>query len=297
VARVSGSKDYISMALGLITEASPLAAPEGSTFDEQNFVLDMNQGIRKRRKGYANPVSDFSKTVPGSTASRVLDTVYWRQENIYVAVLTFEGTQETWLRFHSNDASFTFLDEFRIAFQTTVSVFVSEVRGGLVLTGNGTVSPLEPLFIERLSTGTGNIYGVDLFIRDFELLEDSLSVSERPSTLSDEHRYNLLNAGWYAERRLESSGSLGDPIADFFSETGEYPSNADVAQLGLKTDSDGNEEFSPDTLVEISVGNSEASRGHYVYDIEDFERNDRLTDPTEDGTVDSSLTLLGTVTL
>ena len=33
--RVSGSKDYVSLAQGLITEASPLSFPENATADEQ----------------------------------------------------------------------------------------------------------------------------------------------------------------------------------------------------------------------------------------------------------------------
>ena len=77
----------------------------------------------------------------------------------------------------------------------------------------------------------------------------------------------------------------------------QYPSNADIAQLGLKADSSGNEEFSADTLNEIVLGNTEAPRGHYVYNINSFDRNTRLASPSTDGTADSSLTLQTTVNL
>lgn len=380
MARAAGSKDYISLATGLITETSPLNAPEGSTSDELNFLLDLNGGIRKRRRGYENTLTDFTKSVTDSESARIVKTVYWKEAEVIAVFLEFSvsgGTYETWVRFHESDSSKALISEYKLYDDATTSLFVSEVRGSLVITGNGVLSGVDPLLIVK-EGNTAEIYQISLFVRDFELVDDGLQISGRPATLSDEHKYNLFNAGWYAQRKLESTGKLGDPLEEFSSESGtrnisitfvaddtlegiddlslasleagdsitvsdsvsndgtytvesteiyssspqlvrivvtgtgivnesavtvtlevpqQYPSNADIPQLGLKTDADGNEEFSADTLNETVLGNTEAPRGHYVYDIENFDRNVRLASPGTDGTVDSTLTLLTTVSL
>lgn len=294
--RVAGSKDHISLAGGLVTEASPLAAPDGTTSDELNFLLEMNQGIRRRRKGYKNQNSDFTKTVSGATSSKILDTVYWREEDLFIVCISFAGADETWVRFHSNNSTYTYRGEYQIASSELTSVSISEVRGDIIITGEASGTPSDPILL-TLDSSTLSVYSIDIYIRDFELVEDGLRISERPASLSLDHRYNLLNAGWYAERRLASTGAKGNTYTDFFGSQGVYPSNADISQIGLKVDEDGNEEFDPDTLVETPLGNSEAPRGHYVFNIEGYDRTARVGDSDNDGTVDSTLTLLGTVSL
>ena len=83
--RASGSKDYISLAQGLITEASPLAFPENSTSDELNFVLNKDGLIRARRKGLQavrteNNISD--------TTSVLENVYYWRAPDVFLLVFT-----------------------------------------------------------------------------------------------------------------------------------------------------------------------------------------------------------------
>jgi hypothetical protein len=53
-----------------------------------------------------------------------------------------------------------------------------------------------------------------LYFRDFDLIDDGLSVSNRPGSLTDEHTYNLYNAGWYADRK-NASGEFVDPLSLF----------------------------------------------------------------------------------
>ena len=234
MARVQGSKDIISLANGLITEASPLAAPEGSTSDELNFTFELNQGIRKRRSGFQNLNSDFTKNVAGSTGCTMLNSVYWKEHDLFAVVLAFAGANETWIRFHSNDSTYTYKGEFQLTSTELTTAYVSEVRGSLVITGDASGTPTNPLFIERLDSGTTNFYTVSIFIRDFELLGDSSSISNRPATLNEEHDYNLKNSGWYALRPTEDSSTPVDVQAYVFTQKGVYPSNADVPQVGLR---------------------------------------------------------------
>lgn len=284
--RASGSKEYISLVGGLITEASPLNFPENSTSDELNFLLDVDGGIRKRRDGFANITSDFAVS-----GGKVVHIAYWQKPNLVLVFL--KVGPDTVVKIHKNDSVFTFVDDYTISTTTdTVEVAVNTELVNIVTQGR------KPLLLEYRETTTQVlVYDVDLYLRDFELVDDGLRMSERPSTLSDNHKYNLLNAGWYAQRRLESSGADGDPIADFFSSEGVYPSNADLALLGMRVDKDGNDEFTSEELTSIAVGNTEAPRGHYIFNINDFDRNDALTTPSDDGSDNSTLTLQKTIGL
>lgn len=372
--RARGEKDYVSLVNGLITEASPLSFPENSTTDELNFVLNLDGLVRARRKGFENLVPDFSQAHGGSSTVSFEDALYWRSPNLILVIYRESApTAKTVLLIHKNDASFTFVDSYEIS-STDVEIQLDD-NTNYVSIVNGS----EPVLLEyEEDLNQLNIYTVDLFIRDFELVDDGLQISGRPASLSDEHEYNLYNAGWYALRKLSSTGKLGDPIEEFSSESAsrnisatfvatstieglddlslstlsngdsititgsvsnngtytvastqiyssapqlvritvqevsivnegpvtvdltipqQFPSNADIATLGLKADSDGNEEFSADTLNETVLGNTEAPRGHYVYNINNFDREARRTSKNTDGTVDSTLTLQQTVAL
>lgn len=295
MARAVGEKAYSPLVGGLVTEASPLSAPEGTTSDEKNFILDLNGGIRKRRKGFENANDDFDQTENTSTDGSVLEVFYWREADLFVVCTVFDNGV-TYLRFHSNNSAYSYLGQVTLSGTELLQVQIDEVRGNLIVTGNNSANSMTPLLVEK-DGSTINSYRVKVYVRDFELLDDSIGVADRPVSLTDEHKYNLYNAGWYANRPLASSGSTGSPLTNFFTLEGVYPSNADIPVLGLKTDEDGNEEFDPDTLIETVVGSTEAPRGHYVFPIDDFDRNDKLTNFNVDGTVSTSLTLESSISI
>ena len=99
MSRASGQKDYISMAQGLITEASPLAFPEGTTSDELNFVIDRDGLVRKRRLGFDKLVTDF---VYNGAGAKLENVFYWRGPSLVVVFVTDE-TPQTLIRFHAVD--------------------------------------------------------------------------------------------------------------------------------------------------------------------------------------------------
>lgn len=373
--RASGSKDYISLINGLITEASPLNFPENSTTDELNFVLNLDGLVRSRRLGL-DDVSELF-TLSSTNAVQFEDALYWQEPDVIVLVYTEAApTAQTVLALHRGTAPFTRIGTHVLNSTTAANVELAANTNFVALTLNTGDRP----YLLEYSDVDNNIvlYTIDLFVRDFELVDDGLQVTGRPASLTDEHRYNLYNAGWYAYRPLERTGELGDPLDEFSSASSErqlsasfvanntiegiqdislaqlsagdlitvadstsnngtytvqsteiyssapqlvrivvqgtgitteasgqitltvpsaFPSNADIAALGMKANSDGDEVFSVETLNETVTGNTEAPRGHYVFNINNFDRNDRITNRFTDGTVDSTLTSVSTFTL
>lgn len=105
------------------------------------------------------------------------------------------------------------------------------------------------------SNGYFTTRALDMKKRDFEGVDDGLSITHRPTTLSNEHKYNLLNQGWSNSR-----------INSFKSSTGVYPSNADIEHLGFKTNTDGDKVWSASEILNHSLGNTRAPQGHYILD-------------------------------
>ena len=287
--RASGQKDYLSLIKGLNTESSALTFPEGFTADELNFVIDKDGLIRKRRLGFEELVTPFTIT---RGFAEVENVFYWRGPSLVCVVVT-DDTPQTALRFHSVDDNFTFIAEVVIA-TSVVKTQIAETTNLLVLT---TESGINPIICEyKEVTKEIFISDVKIHVRDFELVDDALEISENPVTLSDNHKYNLYNSDWHLTREdLEDSKTSKNVATAFFDFTGEYPNNAQVASVGIIIDETGDTVFSPKDIVGANFGNSKAGRGHYVYDVNAFDRTARLATPDEDGAPSTTLVAVGTV--
>lgn len=301
--RGRGEKDVVSLFRGLITEASDLSFPENATTDEKNFLLDTGGLIRQRRKGWAFRAS----TVTGSLSEVDVDNVVYWQEPDILLVVTHDSTG-TILRLYNPD-TLAELGTLSVS-SNKVETQLAENTNVVVLTTSDADRPIL-LEYEKQSTRV-QIYQVDISIRDFELVDDGLALSERPSTLSDNHNYNLNNAGWYKFRRFEyvSKQPVRDPITSFFDDdfggvgvdTEVYPSNADIVAVGISFNENGVETFRPDVVKNASLGNSEAPRGHYIFSINEIDepgtnRTSKLFDRQNDGSTSTSLSLLGSILL
>jgi hypothetical protein len=284
---------YLSFARGLVTEINPLSTPEdlqGTTSDELNMIVDTDGMIRVRRAGF-ELIPNLSEAVQGT----VLDARFWRKGSCYV-VCSYDPTPSP--ETNEYNCTVTMVDESGQANknrQFTIKVHVQDfvlpslafLRTKCLVTFGA-----RPVLFTRESSGEFTIQYVNLFVRDFKLVDDDSTLTQRKGVLSSEHKYNLLNAGWYQQRRLIGTNTLSDPIAAFFAGRAQYPSNADVAYLGDITDTNGDLRFDPTAFDSVNVGATEAPRGHYVYDIRDIDRQARVITPSLDGQPSNTLTLL-----
>jgi hypothetical protein len=127
---------------------------------------------------------------------------------------------------------------------------------------------------------------INIKIRDTIGIADGLEVDERPTTLSDEHHYNLLNQGWYKQRKVVAAGSPVDPINNVFSTKGYYPSNADIPHLAM-VESSGELIFSAERLEELTFGSSPAPKGHFILDAFNMDRETARLNPSSSGAASS----------
>lgn len=267
--RARGEKDYLSLLLGLNTEANPLAFPEGFTTDEKNFLLDKSGDVRIRRKGLENSAADQT-FVSSNTFPLLSGAFYWRELDVILIVVA-TLSDEVVVRVHRNDADFTYVDEYEID-STAGALYIpsfSPILSGVVITGSGGNNYVKPILLQKTSSGDIEIYSTQLYFRDFDLIDDNLSISERPNGLTDEHTYNLYNAGWYADRRSESTLAFVDPLDLFepqFVEPNPFDSTTFVAPdlMQINSTSVGFLDIKP--LSTVIVTNSSSNNGTYIVD-------------------------------
>lgn len=267
--RARGEKDYLSLLLGLNTEANPLAFPEGFTTDERNFLLDKSGDVRVRRRGLENSAVDQTFVSP-NTFPLLSGAYYWRELDVILVVVA-TLSDEVVVRVHRNNSAFDFVGEYEID-STAGGQYLpsfSPILSGVVITGRGGNSYVKPILLQKNASDDIDIYSAQLFFRDFDLIDDGLSVSERPNGLTDEHRYNLYNAGWYADRRSESTLAFGDPLDLFepqFLEPNPFDSTTFVTPDLMQINSTSVGFLDTKPLSTVIVTNSSSNNGTYIVD-------------------------------
>lgn len=380
MAQARGNKAYVDMSGGIVTEASPLDFPQNASSDELNMLFEKSERKRVKRRGLVSSQPDFTESVidPDISGGKLSNSFFWQKEGLYVIGLEFTGTGDSryYIKVHSAQAPYTDFGSFEVATSEAGRRFsFAQARNGLCVVLEGE----KPLLL-LVSENIVGISEVDLFVRDFKLLDDNLTVTERPPTLEEEHQYNLYNAGWYQERFTTTSDNVReDPVeyfylnsTSFITATGDfdatdddfsttdtsvdvfatldpgiqtevsgtannnmtftfqgysevggvrtldfgsnvtdelgvtatfstpegYPSNADISYIGLVPNNEGDKlVLDASFLQDQTFGNTPAPRGHYVYNINDFDRNDRLLNKDNDGAVENTLTQIGSIPL
>ena len=274
MAQAAGSREFTTFVKGIITEANPLTFPENASIDEQNFVLNRD-GSRSRRLGvdYEDNYNVVQTDIVNNNNSNVFYNTYtWRNaiestgEDIYVVAIY---RTLYFFRADNNRISDDLILEITIPapyFGFLDHVDFAALSTHLVVSYGG-----KNVYTFKYDQNTDTlIVGVaGLLVRDIWGVEDELKLDERPTTLTDEHNYNLHNQGW---------GGI-DPdtsttyIQSFFNETGAYPSNSDLIYLGKsplagETNTDYNS-FDPKLVERSFFGAGQSPQGKFIIDVFD----------------------------
>lgn len=282
---------------GLITEATAMNYPENSVVEADNCVFAKN-GKVIRRYGLNFETSFDLTTLEelGIMGDALAPEDYFDQ----LAINEYEWTTvnndgntsfqvvqignlltffqvDTTNTISPNRKSFTVnLRDYQVEeFYDDEGQYVSEAQCsfssgfGYLFVTHSLCNPFYIVYNPTTDTISDNVISVQ--IRDFERLNDSLSADSRPSSLTDLHKYNLYNQGWFASAKNVAS-TVTNVLSYWDSARSDFPSNSDIWWV-FKNSS----ELIDVALFDTSAtGNTPAANGHYIYSAFNVNRNTTL---------------------
>ena len=272
---------------GIITEASPLTFPQNASLDESNFRLDRN-GTRARRLGidYEDGHRVFATGLSLAEMQRARMRVFhWP---------TPSGFTEVSIGVVQVAGSIFFVDLATTSPSNNVlnggEAFITGLPGDIVMNFSivnnkvvASADALEDIFIFSydLVSDTVSFTSRKISIRDLYGVEDIITVNgitrpitidERPTTLTNNHKYNLRNQGWSEKISIICEKGARDAIECTFERIDVYPSNSDIWTLGKITsepDITRIDLYDPEIMAKNSFSLGQAPKGRYIIDLYD----------------------------
>lgn len=286
MATAEQQKVFINFVAGLNTEATPLNFPENAAAELDNFDL-FRTGEVKRRLGvdFEDSYTVRPETIPAADIDTYAISVHeWKAVNgkgdVNFSVVQIGST----LRLHdlgSEPLSGTLrgtvnLAPFKIGPAPENKRVDTAFGEGVMMVANPEMDTVIVEYIEE--TDTFRTTRINLKIRDFDGIEEpGLPTDLRPTSLTDDHKYNLRNQGWpaLAVGNNVPRGSRGvtsdiDPLEWTFRNIGKYPSNADIfhaAKASTAEDAEVIGSYSPWALENTYLGNTPAPKGHFILEL------------------------------
>lgn len=189
---------------GFVTESNRLSESENILTDGDNIEIT-RKGVLKRRLGI--DIETGGSTIPETESilsdTRAVKSVVWKNVNGDPSTNFLIAQKGNDLHFF--DMSYSPLSDGYIA-----QINLSDYAVNSTLSANEPISITEttscaiifnkycdPIYVAfRTEDEAFEVGPIILKIRDFTGLPDGLKISERPTTLSVAHAYNLLNQGW-----------------------------------------------------------------------------------------------------
>jgi hypothetical protein len=259
---------------GLISEATGLNFPDKAATDTLDCTFEQT-GVVSRRLGM-NYESGYS-TASATRNSSVIREYIWEAvagTGTTSFVVVQVGNIIHFYEVGSDATLSTRKKSFTIDLTTKKVATVTDatVRGNFCQFASGfgqlfIVHPYcEPFYVEYTpDTDSITSNTINITIRDFKGVEDTLAVDYRPKTLSVLHKYNLFNQGWYVNSVSSVNFGSGDdnPLVCWDTGRSDFPSNADVWWLYRDSSND----FNKNWINKFDPGTTPAPKGHYVLNV------------------------------
>lgn len=265
---------------GLNTEAGPLNFPPNATVDEVNFSM-LRDGSRRRRKGVgfeaAHALTGTPLDVYGDPTLAVGTYIWTNVANTSREFLVVQVGNE--FRFYDNNVPNPSANPIQvtplvIGVDTYKQASLASLFGRLVVAiGQQELTVLE--YSETSNNITATQYR--LSVRDLWGIEDGVPEGVRPTSLTHQHRYNLLNQGWpdITTHWASFDGSVAgayDPAVTFqtVGGSGTYPSNSDLFHAyrgGGAREPALVDKFNPYLKNTIRFGTAKAPKGSVLLDL------------------------------
>lgn len=287
--RAAGTSVEQNFAKGLITEATGMNFPENACSETYDCVFRAIGAVVRRPGFEPEEFGEYQSVTSDKTS--VAEFVWRNVANL--GELTFV-VQQIGMTLYFFEVSGSALS-LGIKAQT---ISLSTYRtSGSPTTGDGWTCQFSsgdgklfvthpyctPFYVTYDSSGDSlAATAISVEIRDFKRQADGYEYDERPATLTDLHKYNLYNQGWYWSG-ASSSGGTGSGAAQNLSITlpsgstassiggnnmlnywdahrSDFPSNADIWWLFKNSD----EVIDYQNFNKIYRGNSPAPNGHFI---------------------------------
>lgn len=213
---------------GLITEATGINFPDNAVTEELNVVFE-HTGKVTRRLGI--DIESSAKATGYSDNAGVVKEYVWQavsNSGGWTFLVLQIGTTINFYELNVAESlsgnvlpSTVDLDDYKAAGGSDLKDVPCNFTSGsgYLFVSHPYCSPI----VVKYDSTEDKFYAspINIFIRDFEGVSDGLAVGENPTTLSDEHHYNLRNQGWNQNVRIghntnELSGDIynGDTNVD-----------------------------------------------------------------------------------
>lgn len=282
MANITNEIAYNTFVQGIITEAGPLTYPENASLDEVNFILKRD-GSRKKRSGL-DYEDDYVLKSTGFGTSQVSKTGIsfhrwdYPKGNLDLSLGIVRIYDSLWFVNLINQSPST---EFKNGGSPLVisgllngRIDTAYINNELIIVGEDLPYPIKLEYDS--STDTVTTTTIYLKIRDFFGVDDTLEISDRPTTMSIEHQYNLINQGWNDDIQVKDYDSpegegYGDALSYTLYKKGWYPSNADIWYYGRAENPNKNTfgYYVPNELAKNSLNNSQSPQGSFIIDFKD----------------------------
>lgn len=275
---------------GINTEANPLNFPPNASFDEQNMAFNTD-GSRSRRDGFnvedlyvgvdtgivAQPSevagrSQFRWHNPGGDPTKQLLVVqignYIGVHDLDEAVLSDNIVYSTTfpVSTYTNNYDYAVVDGILVVATGEKEVHVFEYDSGTVTMDN------KSLLIR-------DMFGVQAIVDGVDLTE-AQNMQVRPTTITDEHLYNLRNQTFAIPRVSGNRGdstsvtapdAVVDSVQSFYNIASKYQSNSDSANPQLysdtwRTNTNRTVERYHRADARDNPGTTEAPKGYFIID-------------------------------
>lgn len=258
---------------GLITEATGVNFPEKAVAECWNVRFEKTGNVT-RRLGYAYENDEIS--VGGSVELGVCKSFLWKAVGTDGSKTFLVIQSGSLVSFYEPDSDGNFgpgLKSFGIDLDTyktsIVGVSVAEAEAG-ISAGNGKLfinhPYCEPIYaIYDSDSDSISVTQYTIFVRDMEGVDDGLEPGQRPSSLSNLHKYNLWNQGWNQPKVNWGNEWEGYPLNIWHSVLSVYPSNNDVWWWGRGVSSNGTEGLVSRVIRLVSKSTGFAPKGHYIF--------------------------------
>lgn len=290
MARTAGISIENNFTKGLISEQTGVNAAENSVLESIDVVYD-RKGRATSRNAFRNEVGAVQTNVTTGVASGpvrnefVWDTVSGVGAKSFVVVQIgfriyfYESTTSGSLS-SGYRSFFVSLPTFKVASFSNVQIATNAASFSF---GKGYLFVAHPMcdpFYVKYNSGSNTITAnrINVQIRDLEGVLDNLAIDRRPTSLTNAHKYNLYNQGWYATVATQTD-TVGNALTYWDSQRSDYPSNVDVWWYYLRVSENTGAEIlsGVDKAADQRYGlygNTPAPKGHYIIDAFQTNRSD-----------------------